>query len=263
MGIIEPVSQPRLRALPDAPRDEERLTVEQLAQATGMTVRNIRNHQSRGLLPPPDVVARTGYYGPQHVERLNLIREMQADGFNLNAIKRLLDAGEDQLIRFRRAVTTPYEAESPEILTVEELAERFGPLDPRTLAKAERLEILIPMGDDRFEVPSPTLLHAAEEAVERGIDMAPALEAVERVRRSLESASRAFVRLFLEELWKPLRADPDVAERWPEVAESIEKLRPVATEAVLALFRQTLAAEIESAFARELERVTKGKGKGR
>src|SRR5215467_7763282 len=65
-------------------------TIDQLAQVTGMTVRNIRAHQSRGLLPPPLVRGRTGYYGPEHVARLRMILDMQADGFNLNAIQRLL-----------------------------------------------------------------------------------------------------------------------------------------------------------------------------
>ncbi len=39
------------------------LTIDELAQRTG-TVRNVRAHQSRGLLPPPEVRGRTGYYGP-------------------------------------------------------------------------------------------------------------------------------------------------------------------------------------------------------
>ena len=69
---------------------EQQLTIEELAGATGMTVRNIRAHQSRGLLPPPQVRGRTGYYGREHVARLELISEMQADGFNLQAIKRML-----------------------------------------------------------------------------------------------------------------------------------------------------------------------------
>ncbi|HEV2813861.1 MAG TPA: MerR family transcriptional regulator [Solirubrobacteraceae bacterium] len=250
--------QARLRAV--APADG-RLTIEQLAHATGMTVRNIRNHQSRGLLPPPDVIARTGYYGPAHVERLNLIREMQAEGFNLNAIHRLLSAGDDQLMRFRRAVTAPGDVEAPEIIGADELTERFGATDPRTLAKAEQLEILVPLGDGRWEVPSPSLLRAAEEAVERGIDLRAALESVERVRRNCESIARNYVRLFLEELWKPVRSAPDGEKRWPEVAEAIEALRPVAAETVTALFRQSLADEIESAFARELERQSRGKGK--
>lgn len=237
---------------------DERLTVEELAQATGMTVRNIRNHQWRGLLPPPEVVSRKGFYGPEHVERLNLIREMQAEGFNLSAIGRLLAGGEEGLVRFRRAVAAPLEAESPEILTADELAERFGATDGRTVAKAQELEILVPLGDGRFEVPSPSLLRAAAEAVERGIDVDAALAATERVKDSCESMSRTFVRLFLEELWKPVRRAPDGPHRWPEVAEAIEALRPVASEAVLALFKHTLSAEIEAAFARELAKLSRG-----
>ena len=40
--------------------DDADLTIDQLAQRTGMTVRNLRAHQSRGLLPPPDVQAGDG-----------------------------------------------------------------------------------------------------------------------------------------------------------------------------------------------------------
>ena len=67
-----------------------RLTIGELAEAAGMTVRNVRNHRSRGLLGPPALVARTGYYGAEHLERLKLIRAMQAEGFNLEAIRCLL-----------------------------------------------------------------------------------------------------------------------------------------------------------------------------
>ena len=34
--------------------DDADLTIDQLAQRTGMTVRNLRAHQSRGLLLPPE-----------------------------------------------------------------------------------------------------------------------------------------------------------------------------------------------------------------
>ena len=60
--------------------DDGDLTIDELAQRTGMTVRNIRAHQSRGLLPPPEVRGRTGYYGPEHLARIELIREMQGAG---------------------------------------------------------------------------------------------------------------------------------------------------------------------------------------
>jgi DNA-binding transcriptional MerR regulator len=68
----------------------QRLTIGELAAAAGMTVRNVRNHAARGLLPPPRLIARTGYYGQEHLERLKLIRVMQAEGFNLEAISCLL-----------------------------------------------------------------------------------------------------------------------------------------------------------------------------
>ena len=68
------------------------LTIEQLAAQTGMSVRNIRAHQARGLLAAPEVRMRIGYYGPEHVEQLHRIRELQDEGFNLAGIKRLLAA---------------------------------------------------------------------------------------------------------------------------------------------------------------------------
>src|ERR1700754_681541 len=108
---------------------EADLTVEQLAYETGMSVRNIRNHQSRGLLPPPEVRSRIGYYGAQHVARLRLIQEMQAEGFKLSAISRLIGehgADADRFVGLRQAVTAPFTTEAPEILSREDLVERFG-----------------------------------------------------------------------------------------------------------------------------------------
>jgi len=72
-----------------------RLTIGELAAAAGMTVRNVRNHQARGLIAPPSLVARTGYYGAEQLERLKLIRAMQSEGFNLEAIRCILGRAAD------------------------------------------------------------------------------------------------------------------------------------------------------------------------
>jgi DNA-binding transcriptional MerR regulator len=237
---------------------ETDLTVEQLAYETGMSVRNIRNHQSRGLLPPPEVRARTGYYGPQHVERLRLIQQMQAEGFKLSAIKRLIgDQGStaERFIGLRRAVTAPFDTESPEVISLAELEERFGPASQngKVLLKAQKLGLLVNLGDGTFEVPSPALLRAAEEVVDRGVPLEAALAAIEKVKRNTESTARAFVKLFVDELWKPFDQDDRPDERWPDITESIERLRPLASEAVLALFKQTMAEEVEQAFGKILD----------
>lgn len=246
-----------LRAVDDRPdRESDRqLTVEQLAARTGMSVRNIRNHQSRGLLPPPEVRSRVGYYGEEHVQRLRLIQEMQAQGFKLTAIKRLIGEhgpSTEQFLGLKRAVTAPLETESPEVLSEAELAERFQTSGQRDLAKAQRLGLLVPIGDGLFEAPSPTMLRAAEEVLARGVPLAAALAVVEKVKRSSETTSRAFVQLFLEEVWKPFNQAGQPRDRWPEITEAIERLRPLASEVVLAAFKQTMECEVEKAFGKAL-----------
>jgi len=242
--------------------EQATLTVEQLAYETGMSVRNIRNHQSRGLLPPPEVRARIGYYGPDHVARLRLIQEMQAEGFKLSAISRLIGehgADADRFVGLRQAVTAPFADEAPEVLSREELIERFQVDDDRLLGKAQKLGLLIPLGEDRYEAPSPALLQAAEEVLKMGIGLPAALGAIEKLNKNSRAAARTFVNLFLEELWKPFDEAGRPDEDWPEMIAAIERLRPLAVEALNATFRLTLTEEVEKAFGEVLERGRKKK----
>jgi DNA-binding transcriptional MerR regulator len=238
------------------------LTVEQLAAEVGMSVRNIRNHHTRGLLPPPEVRARVGYYNAEHVARLRLILDLQADGFNLAAIERLLSGSNglaERLLGLRIAVTTPFEPESPELITAEELATRFGDVDAKDIERVRRLKLLVPLGDGRFEAPSPALLSAAEQVVDLGIPLHAALVLVERVSRDCESISRAFTKLFLRELWEPFDQAGQPDDGWDELIAGVGSLRPLASEALLALFKQRMTAQLEEAFGRVLAHQAKRK----
>ena len=238
------------------------LTVEQLAAEVGMSVRNIRNHHTRGLLPPPEVRARVGFYNAEHVARLRLILDLQADGFNLTAIERLLSGSDglaERLLGLRRAVTTPFEAESPELITAEELAKRFGEVDSKDIARIRRLKLLIPLGDERFEIPSPSLMAAAEQVVALGIPIHSALTLVERVSRDCESISRDFTKLFLRELWEPFDHAGQPDEGWDELIEGVDSLRPLASEALLAMFKLRMTSQLENAFGKVIEHQAKRK----
>ena len=85
------VSTPGEREPPGEDGDSE-LTVDELAARVGLTVRNVRAYSARGLLPPPRLVGRTGYYGREHVARLLLVREMLAEGYSLAMIERTVSA---------------------------------------------------------------------------------------------------------------------------------------------------------------------------
>src|ERR687894_276124 len=183
-------------------------TVEQLAAESGMTVRNIRAHQARGLLPPPEVRQGVGYYGPGHVKRLQLIAQLQADGFNLRGIERLLEgaSGEasEAIMSFRRAVTEPFESEQPQIFTLSELRERFGnEATPLLLRRAIKLELVSPVGPASFEVASPRLLEIAAGMIEQGVSAEALLDVVDVMKRSSGYVAEAFAKLFVTSIWQP------------------------------------------------------------
>src|SRR3954468_11877071 len=265
MGRLSEVAKTK-KAAANAPDSEANLTVEQLAYETGMSVRNIRNHQSRGLLPPPQVRARIGYYGPEHAARLRLIQKMESEGFKLSAISRLIGehgADADRFVGLRQAVTAPFATEAPEVYSRAELVEKFGTDDDRLIEKARKLGLLVDhvvdLGGERFEAPSPALIRAAEEVMAMGIELPAALAAIEKLSRNAQTSARTFVDLFVENVWKPFDEEGRPEDGWEEIIAAIGRLRPLAFDALNATFRLSLTTEIEKAFGEVLERRQKRK----
>ena len=247
-------------------RDSREYTIDQLARKTAMTARNIRAHQSRGLLPPPTVRGRVGYYGPDHVARIELIKEMQADGFNLEAIARLLERSggnsSQEMLRFTRALREPFANERPRVITLAELAEPFGDIDAdqqtSLLERALEIGFLHPLGDDRFEELSPRLAKVRAELFELGISPESAIEVGAVIREHADAIARAFAELFIKQIWEPFDKAGRPAKEWPQVREKLERIRPLASEAVVAIFGLAMGDAVEKALGRELERMQEG-----
>jgi DNA-binding transcriptional MerR regulator len=232
-------------------------TIDELARRVGMTVRNVRAHQSRGLLPPPEVRGRTGFYGAEHVARLELIRTLQDDGFTLESIGRLLErsgGSSEELLRFTRAAREPFADETPEVVGIEELGRRYGaPRRADLLERAIALGLLRPLGEGRFEDASPRLGRAGAELAALGVGADVTLDVVEELRRHADAIADQFVELFLAHVWRPFDAQGRPPERWPEVRETLERLRPLAGDAVMAVFGLAMSDAVERAFGAVLE----------
>ncbi|HWD63578.1 MAG TPA: MerR family transcriptional regulator [Solirubrobacteraceae bacterium] len=230
------------------------LTIEELAARSGMTVRNIRSHQARGLLSPPEVRVRVGYYGPDHLAQLQMIRDLQQDGFNLGGIKRLMVDSEgtaERLMRFKSELSRLAE-EPPEQLSVAELGRRFRvgrDVAPSVLARAETLGVLVPAGEGVYEVPSPSLLAVAEEAAGGGVDLDAALDVFEELQQQCDAAAHAFVELFVTQVWQPFQEADMPTERWTELDEATQRLLPLASDALVAIFQRRMREQIRAAFA--------------
>lgn len=243
---------------------EDLLTIEALAASTGMTVRNIRSHRTSGLLPAPIVRDRVGYYGPEHVARLALIQELQAEGFNLKGIKRLIEQprlSPADMLNIKHVLDTPHAFEDPRVFTLTDLAALFaGGVSAEDLAEAVSLGLLTRLTDDQFEAPIPSLLDSAQEVVARGVPLRHALRVIAKVQEQCQAIGREFVGLFLDDVWKPFAARDYPEENWNDIVEAIQRLRPLSSQVVLAVYEHRMAAEVEGAFGRELARLARSRG---
>jgi DNA-binding transcriptional MerR regulator len=239
------------------------LTIDELARRVGMTARNVRAHQSRGLIPPPRLRGRTGYYGPEHVSRLELIHDLQQQGFNLESIKRLMANDRTEAVGdaldFTRALTAPFGDERPREVEAGEFLRRWGDqLTPEVVGRIIGLGFVRDLGDGRFELRSPRLERASEQLEELGVPLAVAVDITEKLQHHAEAVAASFVELFLEQIWRPFEAAGEPPEEWPRVREALERLRPLAGESLNAVFGIVMTDAVERALERELARLAEG-----
>jgi DNA-binding transcriptional MerR regulator len=71
--------------------------IDELAQRAGLTVDTIRYYAREGLLAPPTKQGRHRLYDAEHLERLDRIRELQAQRFSLAAIRAIVEANKPGL----------------------------------------------------------------------------------------------------------------------------------------------------------------------
>ena len=238
--------------------DDTCLTIDELGRKIGMTVRNIRAHQSRGLLPAPELRGRTGYYGPEHISRLELIQELQTEGFNLELIKRLLDGAggsSGEVLRFKHALARPFGGEEPQTVGIAELIAEWGTADPKMLTKSLSLGLLRQLPDGRFEILSPRLSKAGRELQKLGVPLERSLEFTATVREHADRLAQIYVDLFLETVWTPFEEAGRPAEGWPAVQDALDRLQPLASESLLALFGMAMRAATDRASAEALKRM--------
>lgn len=221
-------------------------TVDQLATEVGMTVRNVRAYAARGLLPPPRLVGRTGYYSSDHVGRLRLVRQMLAEGYTLSAVSRAL-AGEapsagNATLALHQSLLTPFQPEQPEDTTGAALAARAGsPVEPGLLDVLADMGVVELLDEDRVRVLDPALVAAGLQVMRLGINPTVVIRAQQQVIELVERAAEIYVTMFRSSIWAAFVARGMPEEEWASVQESVERLQPLAAQAMLASFRTAMA----------------------
>lgn len=234
------------------PDDDAELTVDQLAARVGLTVRNVRAYAARGLLPPPRLVGRTGWYGRQHVARLVLVREMFAEGYSLAMIERTLahapHTASSVTLALHRALLTPWLPSEPEETTAAELAVRAGqPDDPALVDELARMGLVERLDGGRLRVLDPALLTAGLQVVELGVPARALIGAQSRVIELVREIAQTYVGMYLASGGRDLLESGAPDEQLELARATMSRLQPAAAQALLASFRTEMASAVEAA----------------
>jgi DNA-binding transcriptional MerR regulator len=249
-------------ALP-APGDERGFTVDELAARVGVTVRNLRAYAARGLLPPPAMVGRTGYYGREHVARLLLVREMLAEGYSLAMIERTLasapPAASSATLALHRALLAPWLPPEPELTTGAEIAARAGvPENPAIVDQLVDLGVIERLGDGRLRVLDPPLLTAGLQVVALGVPPEDLIAAQRRVNEHVREIAQTYVQMFLDTGWRTLAEGGASQESLATIRSTVAALPPAAAQALLAAFRTEMAAAVEAVVVQVVSQLGDG-----
>ncbi|MEU9096640.1 MerR family transcriptional regulator [Streptomyces sp. NPDC048361] len=215
--------------------------IEDLAHASGATVRTIRAYQDRGLLPRPERRGRSNVYGETHLARLRQIADLLDRGYTLASIKELLEAwdagrGLGGVLGLVVEVNGPWTDEEAARISRADLDATFGG-DPDDDAVAEAVELgileRIPDNDTEFLVPSPQELAVAAELHAAGVPLDAISGHLRELRGQVEHIAARFLDFTTEHVFaRYLGPHPPSDTDAAEAAELVRRLRPLAQQTV-------------------------------
>lgn len=235
-------------SVPEVPK--EGVTLDELARLSGMTARNVRAHQERGLLPPPEVRGRTGWYSQDHLDRLRMVAELQAEGLSLAAVRRTMrDVPPGQAghaLAVRRNLLDGWDVEKPEVFTLEELHGWFGDEVDEILERSASLGLMVRL-EDGVEVLAPSLLGALRDLAGLGVPASAVLDVQKRLARATDEIAKLFADFVLHQVWHEDKSSP--AGDLVELGELVSTLRPLAVRATVTNLGRSLSRQVERTLA--------------
>ncbi|MFT4298540.1 MAG: MerR family transcriptional regulator [Aeromicrobium sp.] len=238
--------------------DETEFTIDELAAHVGMTVRNVRAYAGRGILPPPRLEGRTGYYGREHVQRLQLVRELLDRGFTLQAIEANVREARPSVaghtLDLLRILDEPHDVE-PEIMTRDALAALAGVDRDNQLIDDLATHGLVRWIDgDHVELLQPQIVRIGATVVNLGLDPSTTISLYPLLRSRLRAIADAFVASVSNEIIDPF-LDAGMPEgEWTQILAIAESLLPIAGQITLAILREQLGQAIDTELTAKLER---------
>jgi DNA-binding transcriptional MerR regulator len=217
------------------------MTIDELAAHVRVPSRTIRFYQSKGALMAPEIRGRTAFYGPAHVDRLEVIGVLKDRGLSIRAIRDLMnhiDRGELDLgewLGLEERLSMAWSEDAPTVLSSDELTEALAGLPKGSLALIIEFGLVERRGD-RFLVQSPGMLQVLRQVYAAGVDVELATEAGAVIEKHTRALTRDLVQLFLARAGSGFGVSgaPD------DIRDTVAAVRAPAREAVSLLFSRAM-----------------------
>lgn len=241
-------SQPVGEASP--PRNSYR--IDDLARTSGVTVRNIRAYQERGLLHPPTRRGRVALFDDTHLARLKVITSMLSRGYTSDHISEMLGAWQSgldlgQVLGLESALISPDAQDEPRTVSKPTAVELAGGV--------EDLELLMSAGlaepaGARVKLLRPGLMKAFAEMRGYGMTTAQLLEVykgvapeVDRITEILVTAGAQHVAHLFEVGSATTTGDLE------DLVEMLQRFRSLAMTSVTATLTESIDRTVEALLA--------------
>jgi DNA-binding transcriptional MerR regulator len=223
--------------------------LDELARRAGVASTTVRLYQTRGLLAPPRLEGRTGWYDDSHLSRLRLIARLQVEGYSLAGIANLLEQWEqgrslDAVVGVEAELDALLGNVHAVVLDPAELLSRIpeGAMTPEVMQRAVSLGLVQPTEDGKVRVADRRFLETGSGLAHLGIPADVILDEWEALVAHTDDIAARFIALFESHLapadW---RRGLDT-ERAREFARTLARLQSTA--------RQVLAAALDASVAR-------------
>lgn len=226
--------------------DEFRL--DELARRSGVASTTVRLYQSKGLLAPPRLEGRTGWYDESHLSRLRLIARLQGEGHSLAGIRNLIQDWEqgntlDAVIGVEAELDALLGEVHAIVVDPLDLLDRFpdGAMTPELMQRAYALGLVTASDDGKLRVPDRRFVDTGAALAHLGVPLEVVLDEWEALTKYTDKIAERFVGVFEHHLapedWRSRLGTDELKE----LATTLAQLQATARQVLLAALDGSVA----------------------
>lgn len=222
--------------------------LDELARQAEVASTTVRLYQSKGLLAPPRLEGRTGWYDDSHLARLRLIARLQDEGHSLAGIADLLEKWEqgrnlDAVIGIEVELDALLGEAHAIVLDPVELLGRFpeGSMTPELMQRAAALGLVVPTDDGRIRVADRRFLDTGAALAELGIPADVILDEWEALVAHTDDIAARFITIFETHLAPEDWQEGLATDQARELATTLAQLQATARQVLLAALDASVA----------------------